>query len=194
MAKARRLKHPITVFIVTVLVVIGIGVGVVAATTDQTVYGPPWGRFTVSFSGHVYQTKVRSKISFFGKPNVSPTSVTVTSFSYSNQPHFGWYAYAPGTGAVFSAYDQYSVSVSNWLPMRQVLNSDRKDFFRRGVIEDDQIANGLSVVTIGPQCADGECNAAKVVSSGRVVWNVEAFWNGPASTVQGFVDSFAAIG
>src|ERR1019366_2541010 len=46
----RKLKHPIAVFVMTVLIVIGIGVGVVAATTSQKVYGPSWGQFTASFS------------------------------------------------------------------------------------------------------------------------------------------------
>src|ERR1039458_2592590 len=118
----RPVRYPITMFVITVLTVIGIGVGIVAATTSQTVYGPSWGQFTASFPGHVYGTKEHAKIRFSGTPNASPISVTVTSFSYSNQPHFGWYAYAPGTGGDFSAYDQYSVSVSNRLPMRQVLD------------------------------------------------------------------------
>lgn len=46
-----QLRHPITVFIVMVLAVIGIGVGVIAATTNQTVYGPSWGRFTAASFG-----------------------------------------------------------------------------------------------------------------------------------------------
>ena len=45
----RKFRHPIAVFVVAVLAVVGIGVGVVAATTSQRVYGPSWGRFTVAF-------------------------------------------------------------------------------------------------------------------------------------------------
>jgi len=45
----RTIRHPITMFVTAILVVIGIGVGVVAATTSQKVYGPSWGRFSVAF-------------------------------------------------------------------------------------------------------------------------------------------------
>jgi hypothetical protein len=119
----------------------------------------------------------------------------VISVSYSNQPHFGWYAYSPhGKPGVYGAYDQYSVSVAEGMPMRLVDSGDKKAFFGPGVTEAQQSANGYSVTTIGPQCADGECNAAEVVASGRVVWNVEAFWVGPANTVGDFVASFKPIG
>jgi hypothetical protein len=47
------LRYPIVMFVITALAVIGIGVGIVAATTNQNVYGPSWGRFTASFPGHV---------------------------------------------------------------------------------------------------------------------------------------------
>jgi hypothetical protein len=127
---------------VAVLVVIGIGVGVVAVIETQTVYGPSWGKFTAAFAGHVYQTKGALEDVVPRQANPESGVRQVTSFSYSNQPHFGWYAYAPGTGGVYSAYDQYSVSVSDGLPMRLVLDGDRKDFFRRGVTEDDQSKNG----------------------------------------------------
>jgi hypothetical protein len=185
----RTVRHPIALFVIVVLVVIGIGVGVVAATTNQRVFGPSWGSFTAAFTGHVYQTQERSKVRVSGG-----LTLTVTSFSYSNQPHFGWYAYAPGSGGVFAAYDQYSVSVAEGMSMRLVVEGDRKNFFRPGVTEGEQVTSGVSVATIGPQCADGECNAAKVVSSGRVVWNVEAFWDGPVSTVKGFLASFEPLG
>lgn len=189
MTTVRTVRHPITMFIISVLVVIGTGVGVVALTTNKSVYGPSWGRFTAAFSGHVYQTQEHSRVRVS-----SGSTLAVTSFSYSNQPHFGWYAYAPGSGGVFGAYDQYSVSVAEGMPMRLVVEGDRKDFFRPGVSEEEQVTNGVSAATIGPQCADGECNAAKVVSNGRVVWNVEAFWDGPVSTVEDFLASFQPIG
>ena len=51
----RTIRHPITMFVTAILVVIGIGVGVVAATTSQKVYGPSWGRFSVAFPGRVNQ-------------------------------------------------------------------------------------------------------------------------------------------
>jgi hypothetical protein len=66
--------------------------------------------------------------------------------------------------------------------------------FRPGVTEDEQSTNGLSLATIGPQCSDGKCNGAEVVSNGRVVWNVEEFWEGPVSAAEGFLASFESIG
>ena len=45
----RKVRHPIAVFIVIVLAVIGIGVGVVAATSER-VYAPSGGRFSLAFS------------------------------------------------------------------------------------------------------------------------------------------------
>jgi hypothetical protein len=67
------------------LTVIAIGVGVVAVTTHQTVYGPPWGRLSAAFTGHVYQTQEHSKVKVSGG-----LTRTLTSFSYSNRPHSGW--------------------------------------------------------------------------------------------------------
>ena len=55
----RPIRHPIGVFVVAVLTVVGIGVGVVAATTHQKVYGPPSGRFTAAFPGRVYESDSR---------------------------------------------------------------------------------------------------------------------------------------
>lgn len=186
----RAVRHPITMFLMAILVVIGIGVGVLAATTSQKVYGPSWGRFTAAFTGHVYETQEHSTVRVSGG-----LTRTLTSFSYANQPHSGWFAYSPqGTPGVYGAYDRYSVSVAEGMPMRQLASGDKKAFFGRGVTEDEQGANGLSIATIGPQCSDGECNAAEVVSNGRVVWNVEAFWEGPRSTVASFLASFEPIG
>ena len=82
MSTMHRLKHPIIVFVVTVLVVIGIGVGIVAATTSQRVYGPSWGRFTASFPGRVNAHHGRVSITlgghkfpFFGYSTASSTAI-----------------------------------------------------------------------------------------------------------------------
>ena len=53
----RTIRHPIVAFVVAVLAVIGIGVGLVAATTNPKVYGPPSGRFTAAFPGRVYESR-----------------------------------------------------------------------------------------------------------------------------------------
>jgi hypothetical protein len=54
-----KVRHPVALFIVTVLAVIGIGIGVVAATQTSKVYGPPGARFTVTFPGRVYEQDMK---------------------------------------------------------------------------------------------------------------------------------------
>ena len=62
----RKLAHPIAIFIVTVLVVIGAGVGIMAVTQTSNVYGPSWGRFTASFPGRMCRpsSQVRTRVTF----------------------------------------------------------------------------------------------------------------------------------
>jgi hypothetical protein len=196
----RTVRHPITMFVVTVLAVIGIGVGVVAATTNQKVYGPPWGRFRVAFPGQVYVAQAHRKVLV---PSGLP--LDVTSFSYSNQPHPGWVAYAPLSGTFEPSVLQL-VSVVARVPLtgngslQQIVRSIKTVFFRAGVSESVQDTNGLSITTIGPQCEGTLCTGAEVVSNGRVLWDVlaisemEAVSKGPASTVEGFMASFQPIG
>jgi hypothetical protein len=188
--EARTVRYPIAMFVMAALAVIAIGVGVVAAVTNPNVYGPSWGRFSAAFTGHVYESQEHSTVRVSGG-----RTRTLTLFSYSNQPHSGWYAYSPqGTPGVFGAYDRYSISVEEGMPVRLLASGDKKAFFGPGVTEDDQSANGFSLATIGPECSDGECNAAEVMSNGRVVWNVEAFWEGPRRTIASFLASFEPIG
>ena len=61
----RTVRHPIAMFIMAVLVVIGIGIGVVAVTQTSKVYGPSWGRFTAAFPGRVYVSHTRQPVSDF---------------------------------------------------------------------------------------------------------------------------------
>ena len=91
----RPIKHPIVVFVVTVLAIIGIGVGVVAATTTQKVYGPSWGRFTAAFAGHVYQHQGHTSMAFLGSstgsvPIENTLTLTFPDGSYSNVPQGHW--------------------------------------------------------------------------------------------------------
>lgn len=75
----RELKHPIALFLIAVLVVIGIGVGVVAATTHEKIYGPPWGRFTVAFPGRVF--------GYHGAASLTSGGRKFPFFEYANRIH-----------------------------------------------------------------------------------------------------------
>jgi hypothetical protein len=183
-----QVRHPVVLFAAAILTVIGIGVGVLAASASQRFYGPSWGRFTVAFPGHLYSSEVSWKVHL-----ASGSSREVSVLSYSSQPHFSWYSYSPGSD-ISAAYDQFSVSVRQGLPMRSVTADDRRAFFASGARGQDQDANGYSVVTIGPQCSDGDCTGVEVVGRGRVVWDLQAFWTGPPSKVEGFLGSFQPEG
>jgi hypothetical protein len=195
----RTVRHPITMFVVAVLVVIGIGVGVVAATTNQRMYGPSWGRFTAAFDGPVYVTQVYRKASVSsGLPS------DVNSFLYSNQPHSGWVAYAPLSGTFGPSFLQ-SVSVGAASPLagsralRQTVRSVI-EFSRAGVPESVRETSGFSITTIGPQCEGTLCMGAEVVLYGRVFWKVLAMSGAgaiskdPASYAESFIASFQPIG
>ena len=190
----RTIRHPITMFVTAILVVIGIGVGVVAATTSQKVYGPSWGRFSVAFPGRVNQYPGHLTVTFAsGSSDSSPFRSTMTlrftDFTYSND-YSGWVGYAPMPGVL--AQSDLRVSVEPGIAVRMVVGSVRKAF--PGVLEDQQHADGFSVVTFGPRCESGLCSAAEVVSNGRVLWYLLAFSSRPAIAVQGFLDSFQPIG
>ena len=72
--------------------------------------------------------------------------------------------------------------------------SVKKFYFRAGVTESVQAENGFVATTVGPQCINGECKEALVVTNGRALWELLAFSRGPASTVEGFIASFQPIG
>ena len=180
----RTVRYPIAMFIVAILVVIAIGVGVVAATTSEKVYGPSWGRFTVAFSERVY---------------VQPTAYQArltTSVVYANQPWSGWVAYSalgiaapPGLRSVLVT--EGITPTQSMSALRRLAEGEQR-LLAPGHTNVAQ-ANGFTVVTIGPQCANGPCQAEMVVSNGRVVWDLLAS-NGSASAVEGFLDSFQPIG
>ncbi len=188
----RPIKHPIVVFVVTVLAIIGIGVGVVAATTTQKVYGPSWGRFTAAFAGHVYQHQGHTSMAFLGSstgsvPIENTLTLTFPDGSYSNVPQGHWVGDLPHAAE--------TVSVFKGLPMGPVVASLKKGFPGAGVTKVEQDANGLSVVTLGPRCAIGLCMDVDVVSNGQVLWTVAAVSSAPASApVEAFLASFQPIG
>ena len=78
--------------------------------------------------------------------------------------------------------------------VRQLARSVLNPFFRGGVSESVEDANGLSVTTIGPQCESGLCTGAAFVSNGRVLWELLTFSARPVNTVEGFLASFQPIG
>jgi hypothetical protein len=180
----RTVRHPIAMFVTAVLAVIAIGVGVVAATTNQTIYGPSWGRFSAAFMGHVY---VQSS---------AYQARHTTSFIYANQPWSGWVAYSalgiaapPGLRSVIVT--EGVTPTQSMSALRRLAEGEQR-LLAPGHTNVTQ-ANGFTVVTIGPQCANGPCQAEMVVSNGRVVWDLLAS-NGSASAVEGFLDSFQPIG
>ena len=180
-------RHPITVFAITVLMIIGIGVGIVAATTSQTTYGPSWGQFTASFDEHVYEQHGHTFMDF-ATIALSPfrrQSGPFPVFSYSNLPRNGWTGYLPQATE--------TVTAIRGLPMQPVVAFTKRLFPKAGLIEVKQDANGFSAVTFGPQCS-AICMGSKVVSHGQVRWAVVAVSSGSASAVQSFLDSFAPIG
>ena len=67
-------------------------------------------------------------------------------------------------------------------------------FFAPGATEHDGNANGFVVALIGPRCIGDQCQAAEVVSNGKVLWELLAISKGPESTVDSFLDSFQPLG
>ena len=192
MTTMRTVRHPLMLFVLGVLVIIGVGVGVVAATTTQKVYGPSWGRFTAAFAGHVYQHQGHTSMAFLGSssgsiPFENTPTLTFPDASYSNVPQGHWVGDLP--------YAAETVSVFKGLPMGPVVASLKKGFPGAGVTQVEKDANGLSVVTLGPRCAIGLCMDVDVVSNGQVLWTVAAVSSAPASArVEAFLASFQPIG
>ncbi len=168
------LRHPIVMFVITVLTVIGIGVGIVASTTNQKVYGPSWGRFSASFPGHVYSYQ-------------STTIIKFPYFSYSTGP--GSIVYPPLSKAARASL--LGVSVVRGAQARQFADNER---LFSGVAVHHQSANGFSVVTTDPLCTKGTCAVVEYILHGPVLWTLVAVSKGPASNVENFLASFAPIG
>jgi hypothetical protein len=186
-------RHPITMFVVVVLAVIGIGVGVVAATTNQKVYGPSWGRFSVAFPGLLYGCQTPATVRGASSATVKHTNAGI--FSCANVPN-GWTGYAPLVNPS-ELYSVTGVDASGGGAISALLASAvRSDngFFQARVTQSVQDANGFMVMTLGPQCANGECTEVRVVSKGQVVWELFAMSKGPVSTVERFIASFQPIG
>ena len=197
MTTVPKLRHPIAMFVVTVLAVIGIGVGVVAATTTEPVYGPSWGRFTATFPGRmrvIYSPPVPS--ASFGDP-----LRYTTTFYYANQHFNGWVGYAPLTGVLFPGNLRAVVVTEvtrhvrgSGLTTREIARPTGGYLSGPHARQDKTVVNGLTVLTFAPRCRYGQCQAEMVVSNGRVAWDVLAASDGSLSAVESFVESFQPIG
>lgn len=189
-------------FVVAVLAVIGIGVGVLAATTNQRVYGPSWGRFTVALPGRLYQSREAQPAGRSSSAQIVQylrTPFGLPAFIYSNSPS-PWFDVASagvwvGTGEVDAVTVQEAIrgNLGN-TAIEQDVGVLKKYFFVAGATESINHANGFSVMTIGPQCSNVHCEVARLVSNGRVLWELFAFSPAPASTVELFLASFEPIG
>ena len=187
----RKLHHPIAVFVVAVLAVIGIGVGVVAATTSQKVYGPSWGRFSAAFSGRASAGK---ELPLLGVPRRGiETPTTVSFFAYKN--FTGWTGYEPLTVVDSDTVLVERVSQAGFMSsLRQLVRVIKDGFLSAHVTEDVQHANGFLVVAIGPACTRLLCQGALLVSNGRTLWELSASSPGQSNQVQDFFASFQPVG
>jgi hypothetical protein len=185
-------------FIIAVLVVIAVGVCVLAATTNQRIYGPSWGHFSVAFTGHVYEYRGHTSVTGGPSgPSAFHSTLTIEfPFEYSavSSPAIScWVGIVCYPNELDASVLHVSGEPRN-VAVQQMGSALVKTDFGAGVPEVRQNANGLSVDTIGPQCTNGQCRGAEVVSNGRVLWYLLAFSKGPVSTVEGFLGSFQPIG
>ena len=189
----RKLRHPITNFIVTVLMVTGIGVGVVAAVQAPKVYGPSWGRFSAAFNGPVC-----------GLPGLIPRGSATyteaspiyfeTSSKLTHRCAVRWTGYAPL--ALPSSLDSVDVwgHVVTASAMRGYVLLDRLLLFSGRASEHVEHVNGFVVTTLGPKCMSGSCRDVEYVSNGRVLWTLTAISPESVSAVEDFLASFQPIG
>jgi hypothetical protein len=113
----------------------------------------------------------------------------------SGHSSFAWTAYAPPSlpSTLFSVTALNGPLGSNYaLSLDVSLVSD--GWFREGVVEVEQHANGRDVTTLGPQCIRGSCRAVELVSNGRVDWMLKAISPRSRDAIEGFLDSFQPIG
>ncbi|MGO9880696.1 MAG: hypothetical protein ACLPSM_15280 [Acidimicrobiales bacterium] len=187
-----KLRHPITMFTVAVLIVIAIGVGVVAATQNSKVYGPSWGRFTAAFPGPVcglpFPIPLRSAMYTETSPIYFETSTNLT-----HKCAIDWTRYAPlvlpSSLDSVEVYSQVAATAT-----QGYVRLAKIELFHKGVREDVQNANGFVVTTLGPECMSGSCRVAEYVSNGRVLWTLMAISPGSGSKIESFLNSFAPIG
>ena len=182
MANLRKVRHPITGFVIAVLVVIGVSVGVVAATTNQKVYGPPGGRFTVAFPGRVSEHRIGPSLWLLLPAVIRPFELRLGRIRPASLPSilFSVTAVASPLGRNYALSLEESFVSAGW--------------FHKGVAEVEQHANGIDITTLGPQCIWGSCRAVELVSNGRVDWELRAISPRSEDAVDSFLASFEPIG
>jgi hypothetical protein len=193
MLRVHKLKHPIGYFVAAVLVVIAAGVGIVAGTTNQKVYGPPWGRFSASFSGLVSEQRYLPLLGVLpsGTAVILPTVVRFLAFGNFT----GWTGYQPLTIVdLDSVWIERVPQARLTATVRQLVIVVKHGFRPMEVTPVERNANGFSVVTFGPRCMGSICQGALMVWKGRTLWILHASSPGRESQVQGFLDSFEPIG
>lgn len=178
----RKLRHPIAVFVVTVLVVIGIGVGVVVATTNQKVYGPSWGRFTVAFSSRVQEQPL-----------------TQTVFNYDSS-------------VIYEGRNPFlhgRIAIDDHVTTYQVSEDVSGDYLREAALgyqgalpvplpseprQDTEHVNGFRFLRLGPSCARTFCEGVWIVVQNRTTWVLTATSFLGLGPVSAFLNSFQPIG
>ncbi len=181
MSTVGRLRHPIATFIMAVLVVIGIGVGVVAATTNQKVYGPFWGRFTVAFPGPVYEESFRPPVP---QPAMEYYSLGGWHSARSRLPGFSI------AEAVSAEHVRLRVSAQDF---RNVF-VELKDGIPVLPTKHTQQVNGFLLTRLGPQCQGHSCQEVLVVSHNGTSWILSTLSLVGLGPMEAFMDSFQPIG
>ena len=177
----RTVRHPLVMFVVAVLVVIGVGVGVVAVTTNQKVYGPPWGRFTVAFPGPVYEESFR--------PPVPQPAMEYFSSG-------GWHSARsrlPGFSIAESVSAEHVRVHESAQDLREMF-IELKGGIPELPTEHTQQVNGFLLTRLGPYCQGHFCQEVLVVSHKRTSWILSAGSLVGLGPVEAFVDSFGPIG
>ena len=178
-----KLRHPIAMFMVTVLVVIGIGVGVVAATTSQRVYGPPGARFTVTFPGRVSEQYMK-----LPAPDIG------VGYN-SNGPYTG----RPPTqssiiDSVSAQYLSNGISMHGLRALVLSFKSAAGLSLARLMTETTEQVNGFRFTRLGPACEQTLCLEILIVVHDRAIWILSSTATGGyLATWRNLFDSFQPI-
>lgn len=193
MLTVRKLQHPVAVFMTAVLIVIGAGVGIVAGTTNQKLYGPSWGRFSVSFSGLVNEQGKVPLLTVLPSDAIVTAPNAVAVLSYGD--FTGWTGYQPLHVVALDTVLVESIPQARMASaVQQMLRVVKRGFLSLPVTDALPQANGFRVIAIGPQCVRSLCQGALLVSKGQTLWVLSASSPGQKNKVEDFLDSFQPIG